>query len=153
MKIQGGWRLNDRHPDLETPELINVYKTWLKRMRGTNISLRSHWKGRCTLGERVGRQVESVSDMWAHFTLFNFCFIYSFFFRFFSHIGYYRGNLTQYYFILLFRSTIEVQLIYNIVLVSGVQQIDLIICVCSLFHIFSIMVYHRILNISPCAVQ
>lgn len=72
MKIQGGWRLNDRHPDLETPELINVYKTWLKRLRGKNISLWNHWKGRGTLGARIGRQVESVSDTWAHFTLFNF---------------------------------------------------------------------------------
>ena len=49
---------------------------------------------------------------------------------------------------------IEVQLIYNVVLISTIQQSDSIIhmyAFCFIF--FSIMVYHRILTITPCAIQ
>ena len=53
---------------------------------------------------------------------------------------------------------IEVQLIYNVVLISVVQKSDSVtyiyIYIYNLFKIFlSIMVYHRILNIVLCAVQ
>ena len=54
---------------------------------------------------------------------------------------------------------IEVQLIYNIVLVSGVQQSDSVIhtyiCIYlySFFLFFSVIVYYKILNTIPCAVQ
>ena len=65
---------------------------------------------------------------------------------------------------------IEVQLIYKVVLVSGVQQSDLVhiyiyiyiyacVCVCIyiyiyiLFQIFTIIGYYKILNIVPCAMQ
>ena len=49
---------------------------------------------------------------------------------------------------------IEVQLIYTVVLISAVQQSDSVIHMYTFFFIlFSIMVYHRILNIVPCAVQ
>ena len=48
---------------------------------------------------------------------------------------------------------IEVQLIYNVVLISAVQQIDSVIYIYIYFIFFSIMVYHRILNIVPCAIQ
>ena len=46
--------------------------------------------------------------------------------------------------------TTELKLIYNVVLVSDVRQSDP-----NIFFIifFSIMVYHRILNIAPCALQ
>ena len=48
----------------------------------------------------------------------------------------------------------EVQLIYNVVLVSGVQQNDSVIHTYTFFFIFfSIMVYHRIVNVVPCALQ
>ena len=48
---------------------------------------------------------------------------------------------------------IEVQLIYNVVLISAVQQSDSFIHIHAFFFIFfSIMVYHRILNIVPCAI-
>ena len=54
-------------------------------------------------------------------------------------------------FILFF---IEVQLIYNVVLVSGVQQSDSVIHIYTFFFIFfSIMVYRRMLNIVPCVMQ
>ena len=58
-----------------------------------------------------------------------------------------------YYFFL-----IEVELIYNVVLISAVQQSDLDIYLhvyvwVFLFISFSSMVYHRILNIVPYAVQ
>ena len=43
----------------------------------------------------------------------------------------------------------EVQLIYNAVLITAVQQSDLVIHTCMLLHFFSIMVYHKILNIAP----
>ena len=54
-----------------------------------------------------------------------------------------------------FNNVIEVQLIYNVVLVSTVQQRDSVIHIhiYILFHIFSIMVYPRILNIVPCSIQ
>ena len=51
---------------------------------------------------------------------------------------------------------IEVQLIYNVVLISAVQQNDSVthIHVYAYIYIFlSIMVYYRILNIVPCAIQ
>ena len=48
-----------------------------------------------------------------------------------------------------FEFFIKVQLIYNIVLVSAVQQLLSYIYV----HIISNMIYCRILNIIPCAVQ
>ena len=48
---------------------------------------------------------------------------------------------------------IEVQLIYNVVLISAVQQSDSVIHIYTFFFIFfSIMVYHRILNIVPCVI-
>ena len=55
-----------------------------------------------------------------------------------------------------FKFFIEVQLIYNVALISAVQQSDSVIhiYIYSCFKVFSsIMVYHRILNIVPCAIQ
>ena len=44
---------------------------------------------------------------------------------------------------------VEVHLIYNVVLISAVQQSDSFIHTCTYFFIFfSIMIYHRILNIA-----
>ena len=49
---------------------------------------------------------------------------------------------------------IEVELVYNVVLISGVQQSDSVIHICTFFFIFfSVMVHHRILNIVPCAIS
>ena len=49
---------------------------------------------------------------------------------------------------------IEVYLIYNVVLISTVQQSDSVMHRYIFFFIFfSIMVYYRILNIVPCAIQ
>ena len=49
---------------------------------------------------------------------------------------------------------IEVYLIYNIVLISTVQQSDSVIPIhIFLFIFFFIMVYHRMPNIVPCAIQ
>ena len=51
---------------------------------------------------------------------------------------------------------IEVWLIYNVVLISAVQQSDSVIHIyiyTFFFIFFSMMVYHRILNIVPCAIQ
>ena len=43
-------------------------------------------------------------------------------------------------------------LIYSVVLVSDVQQSDSVIRIYTLFFIFfSILVYHRVLNVVPCA--
>ena len=48
---------------------------------------------------------------------------------------------------------IEVSLVYNVVLISAVQQSDSVILTYTFFFIFfSIMIYHRILNIVPCAI-
>ena len=52
------------------------------------------------------------------------------------------------------KKKIEVQLIYNIVLVSGIQQSDSVIHMyIFFFRFFSIIDYYKILNIVPCAVQ
>ena len=49
---------------------------------------------------------------------------------------------------------IEVELIYNVVATSAVQQSDSVIHTYTFFFIlFSVMVYPRILNIVPCAMQ
>ena len=48
------------------------------------------------------------------------------------------------------KKEIETQLIYNLVLVSGIQQSDSIY---SFLRFFSIIVYYNILNIVPCAIQ
>ena len=49
---------------------------------------------------------------------------------------------------------IELLLIYNFILISAVQQYDLVIHIHTFFFIFfSIMVYQKILNIVPCAIQ
>ena len=50
----------------------------------------------------------------------------------------------------LFFICIEVYLVYNIVLVSGVQQND---SGTYIFRLFSIIGYHKALNIVPCAIQ
>ena len=46
-------------------------------------------------------------------------------------------------------------MIYNIVLVSGVQQsnLDIYIYIYSFILLFSIIDYYKILNIVPCAIQ
>ena len=54
------------------------------------------------------------------------------------------------FFVIFFLKFIEVQLIYNIVLISTVQQNDSVI---HMYAFFSIMVYHRILNIVLCDVH
>ena len=47
-----------------------------------------------------------------------------------------------------------VELIYSVVVVSGVQHSDSVVCVCSFpFTFFSILVYYKILNMVPCAIQ
>ena len=58
----------------------------------------------------------------------------------------------------MFLFFIELWLTYNVVLITSVQESYSVICVCVcvyilFFILFSIMVYHRILNIVPCAVQ
>ena len=51
------------------------------------------------------------------------------------------------------------QLIYNVMLASGIQQSDSVIYICIfiyfyvIFHVLSIMVYCRILNMVFCAIQ
>ena len=54
-------------------------------------------------------------------------------------------------FVLIF---IEVLLVYNVVLVSGVQRSNSVIHIYTFFfRFFSIMVYHKMLNIVACALQ
>ena len=49
---------------------------------------------------------------------------------------------------------IEVYLIYNVLLVSGIQQSDSVIHIyLSFIRFFSIIGYYKILNIVPCAIQ
>ena len=48
---------------------------------------------------------------------------------------------------------IETELIYNVVLISAVQQSDSVKHIYSVFLFISRMVYHRALNIVPCAIQ
>ena len=47
----------------------------------------------------------------------------------------------------------EIRLIYNVVLISSVQQNDSLIYINILFFsvFFSVMVYYKILSIAPCA--
>ena len=52
-----------------------------------------------------------------------------------------------------FTLLIEVQLTYNAVPISAVQQSDSGIHRYTFFIVFSIIVYHRILNIVPCAIH
>ena len=63
----------------------------------------------------------------------------------------YLGNFTFHSYrplLLLFLT-----LIYNVMLVSAVQQNDSVIHVYILFFIFFSMVYHKIFNVVPCATQ
>ena len=53
----------------------------------------------------------------------------------------------------ILKKKIEVQLIYNVVLVPGVQQSDSVIYTILFFIFFYMMIYYRILNIVPCAIQ
>ena len=46
----------------------------------------------------------------------------------------------------------EMQLIYNIVFVSGVHQNDSVIYI-YIFRLFSIIGYYNVLNIVPCVIQ
>ena len=63
-------------------------------------------------------------------------------------------NIVYVSFLFYIFSFIEVYLIYNVVLVSAVQQSDSLIHIyIYIFIYFSIMVYQRILNIVPCAIQ
>ena len=88
-----------------------------------------------------GRKTQTISDMKANFQLlFNRNFFWLF------------RNL----FLLLFHF-IEILLNYKVMLVSGVQQSDSVTYIyihtyIFFFMLFSIMVYHRILNIVPSAI-
>ena len=54
----------------------------------------------------------------------------------------------------IFKTFYELLLIYNVVLISTEQQSDSVICIYTFFYIFfSIVVYQRMLNIVPCAIQ
>ena len=59
------------------------------------------------------------------------------------------GCLASFYFLL------EVYLIYNAMLVSGIQQSDSVIhtYVCIFFRFFSLIGYYKILSIVPCTIQ
>ena len=58
------------------------------------------------------------------------------------------------YFFLFFKKFVEMQLVYNVVLISAAQQSNAGIHIYMLFFIFfSIMVYHRLLNTISCAIQ
>ena len=52
---------------------------------------------------------------------------------------------------------IELSLIYNVVLVSGIEQSDsdiyTIYIICISFKCFAIIGYYKILSINPCAIQ
>ena len=48
---------------------------------------------------------------------------------------------------------IEIQLIYNVVLVSSVQQSDSDIQIYILFQILSIIDYYKVSSIVPCVIQ
>ena len=61
----------------------------------------------------------------------------------------YKNTLINIYFFFL----VKVQLIYSVVLISAVQQSASVIHIYILFIFFSIMVYHQLLNIAPCATQ
>ena len=54
-----------------------------------------------------------------------------------------------------FLNFIEAELIYNVVLIYVAQQSDSVIYIYIFFFFtfISIMVYHRVLNIIPCAIQ
>ena len=53
----------------------------------------------------------------------------------------------------IFKDFIELQLIYNVVLISGVRCSDSVYIYMFFFLFFPIMVYHRILNSVPCGIQ
>ena len=62
-----------------------------------------------------------------------------------------RKELTSFLFpLFFFFKKIEVQLIYNVVLVFGIQQSDLVI---HIYILFQILFYYKIMNIVPCAIQ
>ena len=74
------------------------------------------------------------------------------------HIGLLFLKITYpYIFSSFLLSKIEVQLIYNIVLASGMQQSDSVICVCIgselFFRFFSYMGYYKMLSIPPSVVH
>ena len=61
---------------------------------------------------------------------------------------------------LLFIYLIDIQLVYSVVLVPGVQQSDSVLHICVyiyryifFFRLLSIIGYYKILNIVPCAIQ
>jgi len=60
-----------------------------------------------------------------------------------------KWRKSSFFFVYLF---IQVELTYNIVLISAEQLSDSVIHVYILFIFFSIIVYHKILNMVPCAV-
>ena len=63
-----------------------------------------------------------------------------------------RERGPRFFFFLIY--FIEVELIYNVVVVSGLQQSDSVIHIYTFsFIFFSIMAYYRILNIVPCTIQ
>ena len=75
---------------------------------------------------------------------------------------YVQGTQSSCLFIIFFQVTlltvylflIDVLLIYNVVLSTAVWQSDSVIHVHTFFFMFlSIMIYYRILNIVPCALQ
>ena len=54
--------------------------------------------------------------------------------------------------VLFFFFLMEVELIYHVVLVSGIKQSDSVIYI-YFFRLFSIIGYYKILNVVPCAIQ
>ena len=78
----------------------------------------------------------------------------------FSHLRYLSSPGTTFFTFSQY-FLVEVQLIYNVVLISAVEQTDLAIHTYTFKKLllkkkqlfFSIMVYHGILNIVPCAIQ
>ena len=73
---------------------------------------------------------------------------YGYFMVFVCHYKYFSNVFFFSFFFL-----IEVELIYNVVFISGVQQSDSFLYIYTFFKFFSIVVYCKILNIVPCAIQ
>ena len=53
----------------------------------------------------------------------------------------------------LFLTFIAIELIYNVALVSGVQQSDSVLYISVFFRFFSLIGSYKILSIVPCAIQ
>ena len=141
---------NGRSLIMQTISLVQTQKLQMDRLTSPGEGGNCSWAGREFQVWVIGC---SAIDLWGRRSC-----VFCFFVLVYGYTTLHVPSLIYFFILLLyFNFFIEVQLIYRVVLIIALQQNDSVmhiyIYIYSFFRFFPIIVYYKILNIVPCAMQ